>query len=85
MIDWAIANNIRIAAAAPHHQQQNGLCEWQWQAKRLISFKLLVDAQLTSQYTDVALLHATLLDNLLPVHHVTIELPDGSEVPATPK
>ena len=44
LIDWAIANNICIAAAAPCHQEQNGLCEQRWQALCLISFKLLVDA-----------------------------------------
>ena len=50
LIDWAIANNIRIAAAAPRHQEQNGLCERRWQAIRLISFKLLGERFLGERY-----------------------------------
>ena len=64
---WCEKNNAKLAIAAPHHQEMNGICERFWQSARKIAFSLLTNARLGWPFYHYALEYAAIIMDLLPV------------------
>jgi hypothetical protein len=49
---------VRVTYAAPRHQEQNGICESNWQNIRKLAFAFMNDAQADQSFFPMALEHA---------------------------
>ena len=84
--DWAAFRQhpIKVEAAAPNHQEQNGKVEAGWRHCRQITFKILTTASLGHEFFDVALQYAWQIKAVLPLRSLFVTLPDGTTRPSTP-
>jgi hypothetical protein len=57
---------IHATAAAPHHQEQNGLCERTWQSLRTLAFAFMNHARVSEDFGGMALEHAWKVLAVLP-------------------
>ena len=78
------ASPIRVFAAAPNHQEQNGKVEAGWRHVRLMVFKMLAHAKLGLEFFDAALQYSWQIKNVLPLKGIMKKQADGTFVPSTP-
>ena len=86
LVAWGKQPNIRvkIEAAAPHHQEQNGLVERYWQEVRKIAYSLLISARLGISFFDLAIAHAWKILNVLPGSSCVVVQDDGTNQQSMP-
>jgi transposase InsO family protein len=68
--------NIRLSFAAPRHQEQNGICESNWQHVRNLAFALMNQAHVDVPFFHYALQHAYKVHSVLP--HSALTKKDGT-------
>ena len=68
---YAEKHNISVSLAAPHHQEQNGVCERTWQTVNNIGRKFLVHARLSNHFYFFSRKYAVEIVNILPTKHIT--------------
>jgi hypothetical protein len=72
--------NIKIEAAAPHHQEQNGMCEAKWKELHATANTLLNNARLGGAFFHHAHMYAAEIINRIPARGVV----DEYNLPTTP-
>jgi hypothetical protein len=78
--NWARSQDIQLSAAAPHHQEQNSICERHWQNIQNLSRTLLFHARLPFSFYHFAIQYAIAILNVLPSKSVT----DDNNNPSCP-
>lgn len=73
-------HSIKIEAAAPHHQEQNGMCEAKWRELHATANSLLNNARLGGAFFHHAHAYAAEIINAIPAKDVT----DEFDMPTTP-
>jgi hypothetical protein len=72
--------NIKIEAAAPKHQEMNGVCESKWKQVHSLANTLLNNARLGGAFFHFAHAYAVRIVNILPAKNIV----DSEDLPTTP-
>jgi len=81
---WGRDNEINIIAAAPDHQEMNGMAEQLWQTARVTAFRMMTHARLPLIFFHYALMYAWQICVVLPAKSTSRLDPNGELVPTTP-
>jgi hypothetical protein len=79
-IKQCIDLNIKIEAAAPKHQEMNGICESKWKQVHSLANTLLTNARLGGAFFHFAHAYAARIMNVLPAKNIL----NSDQMPTTP-
>ena len=72
--------NIKIEAAAPKHQEMNGICESKWKQVHSLANTLLTNARLGGAFFHFAHAYAVQITNIMPAKNIV----NTENIPTTP-